>query len=130
MATGCSLPNRFPQAELEEATGSAPVAWEAVASRGYGRINAHWRVELADGRRTFAKVALDELAAGWLRDEHRIYPGDGIAPLTDLLRDLRAIGFRGMLSLELFNREYWKQDPLEVAKTGLAKMKAVASGSV
>ena len=75
MATGCSLPNRFPQAELEEATGSAPVAWEAVASRGYGRINAHWRVELADGRRTFAKVALDELAAGWLRDEHRIYAG-------------------------------------------------------
>ena len=62
-----------------------------------------------------------------IRDEHRIYPGDGIAPLKELLRDLRAIGFRGMLSLELFNREYWKQDPLEVAKTGLAKMKAVAT---
>jgi hypothetical protein len=67
------LPNSFPQAELEQATGSAPVGWEAVASRGYGRINAHWRVQLADGRRAFAKVALDELAAGWLRDEHRIY---------------------------------------------------------
>jgi hypothetical protein len=24
----------------------------------------------------------------------------------------------------LFNPTYWKQDPLEVAKTGLAKMKA------
>src|SRR6266542_4829654 len=72
-ATACSLPNSFPQAELEQATGSAPVAWEAVASRGYGRINAHWRVQLADGRRAFVKVALDELAAGWLRDEHRIY---------------------------------------------------------
>ncbi|HYT51851.1 MAG TPA: hypothetical protein VEL10_06575 [Gaiellaceae bacterium] len=67
------MPNSFPQAELEQATGSAPVAWEAVASRGYGRINAHWRVQLADGRRAFVKVALDELAAGWLRDEHRIY---------------------------------------------------------
>jgi len=65
-----------------------------------------------------------------IRDEHRIYPGDGIAPLTDLLRDLRAIGFCGMLSLELFNREYWKQDPLEVAKTGLAKMRSVASASM
>jgi hypothetical protein len=28
--------------------------------------------------------------------------------------------------LELFNKEYWKQDPLEVAKTGLMKMKKVA----
>jgi hypothetical protein len=28
------------------------------------------------------------------------------------------------LSLEVFNREYWKQDALAVAKTGLAKMKA------
>jgi sugar phosphate isomerase/epimerase len=65
-----------------------------------------------------------------IRDEHRIYPGDGIAPLKELLRDLRTIGFSGMLSLELFNREYWKQDPLEAAKTGLAKMKAVASASM
>jgi hypothetical protein len=29
-------------------------------------------VELADGRRVFVKHALDELAAGWLRDEHRV----------------------------------------------------------
>jgi 2-keto-myo-inositol isomerase len=60
-----------------------------------------------------------------IRDEHRVYPGDGIADLTTLLRDLHESGFRGMLSLELFNRTYWKQDPLEVAKTGLSKMKAV-----
>ncbi len=61
-----------------------------------------------------------------IRDEFRVYPGDGVAPLTTLLRDLKAIGFRGYLSLEVFNREYWKQDALVVAKTGLAKMKAVA----
>lgn len=60
-----------------------------------------------------------------IKDEHRVYPGDGVADLTTLLRDLHAVGFRGMLSLELFNRTYWKQDPLEVAKTGLAKMKSV-----
>ncbi|MGL4550842.1 MAG: sugar phosphate isomerase/epimerase family protein [Gemmataceae bacterium] len=59
-----------------------------------------------------------------IKDEHRVFPGDGIADLTGMLRDLHAVGFRGMLSLELFNRTYWKQDPLEVAKAGLAKMKA------
>jgi 2-keto-myo-inositol isomerase len=60
-----------------------------------------------------------------ITDAHRVYPGDGVAPLVPMLRDLRALGFRGHLSLELFNREYWKQDPLQVAKTGLEKMKAV-----
>lgn len=59
-----------------------------------------------------------------IRDEHRIYPGDGIAPLRSIFRDLYAAGFRGWLSLELFNRDYWKQDPLLVARTGLEKMRS------
>jgi sugar phosphate isomerase/epimerase len=64
-----------------------------------------------------------------ITDAQRIYPGDGVAPLKDIVRDLRAIGYRGALSLELFNREYWKQDPLTVAKTGLEKMRAVVEGA-
>jgi sugar phosphate isomerase/epimerase len=60
-----------------------------------------------------------------MTDAQRIYPGDGIAPLKQILRDLRHIGFRGMLSLELFNRDYWKQDAVTVARTGLEKMRAV-----
>ncbi len=58
-----------------------------------------------------------------IRDEHRVYPGHGIAPLASILRTLYDGGFRGALSLELFNRDYWKQDPLEVARTGLASMR-------
>lgn len=65
-----------------------------------------------------------------LTDAHRVYPGDGVAPLKTLLRDLRQLGFKGVLSLELFNRDYWKQDPQEVASTGLAKMKAVVKASM
>jgi 2-keto-myo-inositol isomerase len=59
-------------------------------------------------------------------DADRVYPGDGIAPLKGVFRALREMNYAGFVSLELFNREYWKQDPREVAKTGLAKMKAVA----
>lgn len=59
-----------------------------------------------------------------IKDADRVYPGDGIAPLTQILRDLFACGFAGVLSLELFNPEYWKQDPLLVARTGLERMKA------
>ena len=33
------------------------------------------------------------------------------------------------LSLELFNREYWKLDALTVARTGLEKMKAAVGSA-
>jgi sugar phosphate isomerase/epimerase len=59
-----------------------------------------------------------------ITDAHRVYPGDGVAPLDDLFHNLRDIGYRGMLSLELFNEKYYAQDPLEVAKTGLEKTRA------
>lgn len=62
-----------------------------------------------------------------IADKDRVYPGDGVAPLTSILKTLFANGFAGTLSLELFNPEYWKQDPLVVAKTGLEKMKAAVA---
>ena len=65
-----------------------------------------------------------------IRDRDRIYPGDGIAPLTDILRTLLSNGLRGALSLEVFNESYWQQDALAVCLTGLAKMKeAVAKAA-
>jgi sugar phosphate isomerase/epimerase len=65
-----------------------------------------------------------------ISDSDRVYPGDGVAPLKAMLRDLRQLGFQGVLSLELFNREYWKQDALNVARTGLEKMRAVVAASM
>jgi sugar phosphate isomerase/epimerase len=62
-----------------------------------------------------------------ITDRDRVFPGDGIAPLTQILRDLHANGNRAVLSLELFNPTYWKQEPLAVAKAGLAKMKAAVN---
>ena len=65
-----------------------------------------------------------------ISDAHRVYAGDGVAPLVAILRELWDIGFRGMLSLELFNRDYWKQDALTVARTGLQKMRDAVSRAV
>ena len=61
-------------------------------------------------------------------DADRVYPGDGVAPLGTLLRDLATGGFQVTLSLELFNRKYWSQDPETVVRTGLEKMKALVQG--
>lgn len=57
------------------------------------------------------------------KDAHRVYPGDGVAPLKQILTDLKNMGGEKVLSLELFNPDYWQQDALSVAKTGLEKMK-------
>lgn len=56
------------------------------------------------------------------KDEHRLYPGEGILPLTQALQDLKAIGYKRTLSLELFRREHWEMDPREVSAMGLRKM--------
>jgi len=57
-------------------------------------------------------------------DRDRVMPGDGIAPLPQILRTLADNHGLTVLSLELFSPRYWEQDALEVAKTGLGKMKA------
>ncbi|HRI20420.1 MAG TPA: sugar phosphate isomerase/epimerase family protein [Panacibacter sp.] len=63
-------------------------------------------------------------------DSDRVYPGDGAAPLKQILRDLQAMGGTKILSLELFNETYWAQDALLVAKTGLQKMKKLVTEAV
>ncbi|MFO1022137.1 MAG: sugar phosphate isomerase/epimerase family protein [Planctomycetales bacterium] len=62
-----------------------------------------------------------------ITDADRVYTGDGIAPLKDILQMLASTGFQGVFSLELFNKEYYKQDPLQVARTGLEKMRRSAA---
>ena len=65
-----------------------------------------------------------------ITDADRVYPGDGVAPLGQILRDLRDIGYRGALSLELFNADYWSQPAQQVVETGLAKTKAAVAAAL
>ncbi len=60
-------------------------------------------------------------------DADRVYPGDGAAPLKKILGDLKAMGGVKVLSLELFNRDYWKEDAFVVAKKGLDKVKKLVN---
>ncbi len=60
-----------------------------------------------------------------ITDGHRLYPGEGILPLQDILGAVRATGWDGVLSVELFREEYWRQDPLAVAHEAKAKTLAV-----
>ena len=60
-----------------------------------------------------------------LNDSFRVMPGDGVAPINKILKMLHDKNTPIVLSLELFNEDYWKKDPMEVAKIGLEKMKMV-----
>lgn len=60
-----------------------------------------------------------------IQDAHRVFPGDGVCPLPEIIAGLIRSGFAGVFSLELFNPEYWQRDALQVAKEGLEKSKAV-----
>jgi len=59
-----------------------------------------------------------------LEDKHRVYPGDGVAPIAEVIETLSSMGGTKVLSLELFNPSLWEMDANMVASTGLAKMKA------
>jgi 2-keto-myo-inositol isomerase len=65
-----------------------------------------------------------------IADKDRVYPGDGIAPMTEILKAVIRPDRPIVLSLELFNPGYWKQDALEVARTGVEKMKASVAKAI
>lgn len=57
-------------------------------------------------------------------DYDRIMPGDGVIPLDDICKEVKRIGFNGVASIEIFNHDFNKQDPLTIAKTAFEKMSA------
>lgn len=61
----------------------------------------------------------DQLAKG-----NRVMPGDGVLPLGTFIDTIRATGYTGPYSLELFRPEYWAMDPHSVAERGLESMRA------
>jgi len=61
-------------------------------------------------------------------DPDRVFPGDGHLDLKRMLALLRQVNYNRWLSLELFREDLWAQDPREVARTGLEKMRSVVEG--
>ncbi len=51
----------------------------------------------------------------------RVMPGDGVAPVREVTRELQRIGYAGLCSVEIFNHDYDRRDSLEVAKEAYRK---------
>ncbi len=58
----------------------------------------------------------EDLPKDELNDSKRLYPGEGILPITRMKETLDKIGYDGPASVEIFRPEYWERDPYVVAK--------------
>jgi 2-keto-myo-inositol isomerase len=67
----------------------------------------------------------EDLPREQLTDGHRLYPGAGPIPIVDILVALRARGFVGVASIEIFREEYWGQPPRDVAREAKSRAEDV-----
>lgn len=65
-----------------------------------------------------------------IKDSDRVMPGDGIAPLGEILGAMHNNGCTVYLSLELFSKRYWERDAMAVAKEGVVKTNRVISSGL
>lgn len=63
-----------------------------------------------------------------ITDADRVFPGDGVAPIRETLSLIKDPAKPIVVSLEVFNKTYYAQNALTVAKTAFAKMQAMVSG--
>lgn len=64
----------------------------------------------------------EDLPKASLRDKHRLLPGQGVIPLQEILTSIKAIGYNGVYSIELFRPEYWEWDPAHLAREAWRSM--------
>lgn len=65
---------------------------------------------------------------GVITDADRIFPGSGVAPIREVLQALRSPERSLILSVEVFNKEYYAQDAGKVAAAAYNQLKTVTAG--
>jgi 2-keto-myo-inositol isomerase len=63
----------------------------------------------------------EDLPIGALRDDKRLWPGEGAVDLNLILGTLKEIGYSDMVSVELFRPEYWAWDAEDTVRVGKEK---------
>lgn len=72
----------------------------------------------------------EDLPRNQLEDRHRLLPGLGILPLTEIIRALRRIAYDRVASVEIFRPEYWERDPFQLAQDARMAVTQVLTNSV
>jgi hypothetical protein len=102
-----------------------------IAGGGY-TLMEHWLVEREEGTRAFAKVAVDEPTAGFLRDEHRVYSQLDCAFAPEFL-GWDDDGDRPILLLEDLTGAHWpppwRPGDVELVREALAELHSMSPPS-
>jgi len=61
----------------------------------------------------------EDLPKSDLQDAHRLYPGEGVIPLREIVSKLKEIQYDGPVSIEMFRPAYWARPAEEVARKGM-----------
>ena len=64
-----------------------------------------------------------------ITDAEREYPSQGKLDLLPVLKLLESKGYNGYLSVELFRKDYWEEDPLKVARLARESTIKLTSGA-
>jgi 2-keto-myo-inositol isomerase len=103
--------------EIVVETGRENVGLVVDAAHFYGGGGLLRELDQLDPARIFAFHLddLEDVPKEDVTDARRLIPGLGIVPLEDICGRLKAIGYDGACSVELFRPEYWDWDPTQLA---------------
>jgi len=84
-------------------------------------------IKVVDARKlaVFHINDVEKMPREHIEDAQRLFPGDGVIPLKEIVAAVRGIGYNGAASVELFRPEYWRRKPLAVAREAYAKSRKV-----
>ena len=68
--------------------------------------------------------------SGVYSDSDRVWPGDGNMSLAEIFGNLKTIKYNGIVSIELFNEEYWKWPVDDIFAEAMRKTKAFIENTV
>ena len=111
---------RTPRAarEIVQKTDRANVGMTVDCAHFYGGGGVMSELDELDPMHIFA-FHLDDLEdtpKEAISDATRLLPGRGVIPLNEICTRMKANGYDGVCSIELFRPEYWRWDPFELAR--------------
>ena len=124
---GCSVQTLELADEIVRRVARASVGLVLDSFHFYAGGSTIESIEALDPARLFVFHINDaeDLPRERLEDRHRLLPGLGILPLTEIVGALRRIGYDKVASVEIFRPEYWERDPRRLAREAKAAVVGV-----
>jgi len=66
----------------------------------------------------------EDLPKAQLTDGHRLWPGEGVIPLREMIGAIRDNGYEDALSVEVFRKAYWEEDVDWIARNAKKSLDA------